>query len=172
MKTSITLLVLTLSFFTSFSFAQREVYKREKPEPVNEADMLAVLIKEGEIALSNEVLFKYDSTDFAEESAENQLKIVAIVMNHPKLEEDYFLIEGHTCDLGTDSYNDALSKGRAERVRKYLIEQDVTEGRLSSIGYGESRPLAESKIEDKDDPETKEKKRQTNRRVIIRKLKK
>jgi len=51
-------------------------------------------------------------------------------------------IEGHTDSVGTDAYNQGLSERRAESVRRYLVEHGVDEGRLSTVGYGESRPIA------------------------------
>jgi OOP family OmpA-OmpF porin len=51
-------------------------------------------------------------------------------------------VEGHTDWVGTDAYNQGLSERRAESVRRYLVEHGVDESRLSTVGYGESRPIA------------------------------
>lgn len=53
-------------------------------------------------------------------------------------------IEGHTDSIGTDAYNLRLSKARAASVRDYLISRGVTASRLSSEGFGESRPVADN----------------------------
>jgi OOP family OmpA-OmpF porin len=52
------------------------------------------------------------------------------------------MVEGHTDWVGSDAYNQGLSERRAESVRRYLSEHGVDEGRLSTAGYGESRPIA------------------------------
>jgi outer membrane protein OmpA-like peptidoglycan-associated protein len=49
-------------------------------------------------------------------------------------------IEGHTDDVGDDNYNMQLSNRRAESVRAYLVEQGIDKQRISSIGFGESKP--------------------------------
>jgi uncharacterized repeat protein (TIGR01451 family) len=50
-------------------------------------------------------------------------------------------IEGHTDDIGRDEYNLMLSQRRANEVKKYLVlVENIDEGRISAIGYGESRP--------------------------------
>jgi OmpA-OmpF porin, OOP family len=57
-------------------------------------------------------------------------------------------IEGHTDSIGTDKYNQALSERRAAAVRAYLLKQGVVDSqRIKSVGYGESRPIADNKTE-------------------------
>lgn len=51
-------------------------------------------------------------------------------------------VEGHTDSTGTDEYNQSLSERRAAAVRQVLIERfNVSPARISSVGYGESRPV-------------------------------
>lgn len=53
------------------------------------------------------------------------------------------IVEGHTDGDGTDSANLLLSQDRADAVKQYLISNaGVNAERISSIGYGESRPVA------------------------------
>lgn len=51
-------------------------------------------------------------------------------------------IEGHTDWIGTDAYNQGLSERRANAVRDYLVQNGISPSRLSTSGYGESRPIA------------------------------
>lgn len=51
-------------------------------------------------------------------------------------------LEGHTDSTGTDEYNQELSERRAAAVRQALIDRfNVSPARISSVGYGESRPV-------------------------------
>lgn len=51
-------------------------------------------------------------------------------------------LEGHTDSTGTDEYNQQLSDRRAAAVRQVLIDRfGVSPARISSVGYGESRPV-------------------------------
>jgi len=53
------------------------------------------------------------------------------------------IVEGHTDGDGTESANLILSQDRADSVKQYLISNaGVDAERISSIGYGESRPVA------------------------------
>lgn len=54
-------------------------------------------------------------------------------------------IAGHTDDQGTETNNLALSQRRAEAVMEFLVSQGVALGRLTAVGYGESRPLVENR---------------------------
>jgi outer membrane protein OmpA-like peptidoglycan-associated protein len=52
-------------------------------------------------------------------------------------------VEGHTDNIGGDSYNLELSKQRSAAVRKALTEKyGIAAGRLTSAGFGASRPKA------------------------------
>jgi len=54
------------------------------------------------------------------------------------------LVEGHCDDRGTIEYNLHLGQRRADAVREYLISKGVQADRMSTISYGEERPLPES----------------------------
>lgn len=51
-------------------------------------------------------------------------------------------IEGHTDSVGSVPYNQKLSERRAASVVKALENLGVEKGRLNSVGYGKSRPIA------------------------------
>ncbi|HOP19044.1 MAG TPA: OmpA family protein [Parvularculaceae bacterium] len=51
---------------------------------------------------------------------------------------------GHADSTGSDEYNMQLSQKRALSVSNYLAAQGVNPGRLSAVGYGESRPIADN----------------------------
>ncbi len=53
-------------------------------------------------------------------------------------------IEGHTDSRGGEGFNKRLSQARAESVVRYLIEKGVAASRLTAVGYGESRPVADN----------------------------
>ena len=50
-------------------------------------------------------------------------------------------IEGHTDERGTNEYNLALGERRANAAKQYLTTAGISAGRLSTISYGEERPL-------------------------------
>lgn len=52
------------------------------------------------------------------------------------------LIEGHTDSVGSDQYNQSLSEHRAGAVQAALFERGVTAAQISTVGRGESTPVA------------------------------
>ncbi|PID94807.1 MAG: cell envelope biogenesis protein OmpA [Bacteroidales bacterium] len=67
--------------------------------------------------------------------------VVDIMKNNP---EYNLSIYGHTDSQGSDELNLKLSKDRAKAVRQYLIEKGIDEARLTSDGYGETKPVADN----------------------------
>ena len=67
-------------------------------------------------------------------------------------------IEGHTCLIGTEEYNQSLSERRSEAVKTMLIQDyGFSSDRISVVGYGETRPIADNSTVEG---------RQKNRRAI------
>jgi outer membrane protein OmpA-like peptidoglycan-associated protein len=54
------------------------------------------------------------------------------------------IIEGHADSQGEDAFNLTLSQKRTESVKTYLMEKGIMESRLTAIGYGETRPIADN----------------------------
>ncbi|HEY8538169.1 MAG TPA: OmpA family protein, partial [Steroidobacteraceae bacterium] len=53
------------------------------------------------------------------------------------------VVEGHTDSQGSDSTNLILSQDRADAVKQYIVSNfGYNPERISSIGYGEARPVA------------------------------
>jgi outer membrane protein OmpA-like peptidoglycan-associated protein len=64
--------------------------------------------------------------------------IVKVMKQNPSYK---LVIDGHTDDVGDDGMNLTLSENRAAAVEKYLIGNGVSPMRLTSNGYGESKPV-------------------------------
>ena len=65
---------------------------------------------------------------------------------------------GHTDSRGTDAYNQKLSERRAAAVKDYLVSKGIPASKITTIGKGESQPVATNKTAEG---------RQKNRRVDI-----
>ena len=57
-------------------------------------------------------------------------------------------VEGHTDWLAQEAYNQSLSVRRSEAVANYLVGKGVDRNRISTIGYGESRPISNNDTEE------------------------
>jgi OOP family OmpA-OmpF porin len=50
-------------------------------------------------------------------------------------------VAGHTDRVGESNKNQLLSEQRAEAVKTYLVQAGIAAERLSTVGYGDTRPL-------------------------------
>jgi peptidoglycan-associated lipoprotein len=96
---------------------------------------------EGEVfesSLLKDIYFDFDKYDIRSEDTKVLKESAALLMKHPRVK---IQIEGHCDERGTNEYNLALGERRCNSAKKYLISLGVPESRLSTISYGEERPL-------------------------------
>jgi outer membrane protein OmpA-like peptidoglycan-associated protein len=101
------------------------------------------------------ILFDTGKASLKTESVSVFVDIIRILNEYPN---SNFTVEGHTDSVGSASLNQSLSEKRANSVRDFLIKEGVSAARLTAIGYGEDRPIADNKTS---------KGRTENRRVEI-----
>lgn len=113
------------------------------------------IVIEKPVTIRLEVLFDFDKSEVKPEFYPEIKKVADFMKQYPMTDT---VIEGHTDSVGTNAYNLSLSQRRAEAVRQVLIDQfKVDASRLTSVGYGEERPVADNKTAEG---------RQLNRRVV------
>ncbi|SHG85567.1 OmpA family protein [Winogradskyella jejuensis] len=88
------------------------------------------------------ILFDTGKSSIKDESKQVLADIIAILNKYPDAK---FTVEGHTDSVGSNKLNQRLSDARALSVKEYLVANGVDEFRLSSQGFGESRPIADNK---------------------------
>ena len=113
-----------------------------------------VELKKDKIEIHEKVQFALDKSEILSVSFGLLDEVAKVIQENPHVQK--VSIEGHASDEGDDKYNLTLSKARAEAVRAYLVSKGVAADRLSSTGFGETKPLVAN-----DTPENREK----NRRV-------
>ena len=71
--------------------------------------------------------------------------IKEILKNYPNAK---WSIEGHTDSTGSDKLNQKLSEDRANAIKTVLIENGIKAENLSSVGFGETKPVASNKTKE------------------------
>lgn len=99
--------------------------------------------------------FDFNSDVIRFESKPTLDKVIAILKEKPEWK---FSVEGHTDNIGGEAFNQTLSEKRAASVVKYLTEAGIGADRLTSKGFGLTKPLA---------PNDSETERAQNRRVEL-----
>jgi outer membrane protein OmpA-like peptidoglycan-associated protein len=113
-----------------------------------DAEVLAVTFK-------SDVLFDVNSYAVKPGGLDELQRVAQVLNNYPQTN---ILIAGHTDSTGSESYNQQLSQRRAASVKNTLVGYGVASSRLTTVGYGESKPIASN---------ANEAGRQMNRRVAI-----
>lgn len=94
-----------------------------------------------EVITLDHVYFDTGKSTLKAESFEELDKLVHYLSNKHHLKVE---IAGHTDDVGDDDSNMKLSQDRADAVVAYLVEHGISEDRLTSVGYGETKPVADN----------------------------
>ncbi|MCB1730976.1 MAG: OmpA family protein [Halieaceae bacterium] len=115
----------------------------------------AVDTDRGMVITLGDVLFSTGKADLQPGAMSTIERLALFMAEYPA---KTVLIEGYTDDVGSENFNLGLSDRRAASVRNALLAAGVSPLRISTIGYGEARPIASNST-----PEG----RQMNRRVEI-----
>ena len=92
--------------------------------------------------IASKIFFETNSDKLKVASLVQLDELAEILQRYP---EANLTVEGHTDDVGEDAYNMTLSQKRTESVKTYLMGKGIFESRLTAIGYGETKPIADNK---------------------------
>lgn len=109
-----------------------------------------------EVTMTDRTTFDFDSSALRPE-ARRALDQVVTAMQQGGLVGTIQIV-GHTCDIGTEAYNQGLSERRASAVVDYLVSQGVGSQQIAWEGHGELDPRY---------PNDSDENRARNRRVEI-----
>jgi len=107
------------------------------------------------VTFNSALLFKINSSTLSDSAKASLDKVAGVFTEYP---ETNILVEGHTDDTGSDTYNMQLSEKRAEAVSDYLTSKGVASNRFTVKWYGEGQPKY---------PNDSEANRALNRRVEL-----
>ena len=88
--------------------------------------------------LNEDIHFEFDSFILVSEAQEVLKWKAEWLRNNPDVQ---VIIEGHCDERGTNQYNLALGERRATSAKSFLVDFGISASRLTTISYGEERPL-------------------------------
>lgn len=91
---------------------------------------------------ANNVEFIVSSSTLTKKAKQELDKLVSIL--NEKYPSIKLQIEGHTDASGNDESNKKLSDDRANAVKEYLIQHHIDGSRLTALGFGSSKPIADN----------------------------
>jgi len=136
----------------SIPFGQKNASKKKE---VKKFEMK----KKDDMTISNvnkdlSVLFEVDSYTIKDSDINAVKEYAQYIKTVPNVK---IVLEGHTDSTGTESYNMKLSQKRANSAKEILRASGISEDKITTIGYGETKPFV---------PNDTIENRQKNRRVI------
>lgn len=145
----------SVNFALNYYFNEPAAPVVEQPMAPREPEMPAPPPETRTITVRLNVEFEFDKA-VVRAIYGDELQAVANAM---KVHDDITLVlEGHTDARGSDSYNQDLSERRAAAVKARIVEEyGIDPSRISTEGYGESRPIADNNTDEG---------RARNRRVV------
>ena len=97
----------------------------------------------GELAMV--IYFEFDSSEVRLEDQDIVARHAMQLGNNPAAR---VRLEGHADERGSREYNIGLGERRAQAVRRMLMVQGVTVDQISTVSFGEERPIAFGSSED------------------------
>ena len=109
-------------------------------EELKKYDLEARETARGVVINLPDVLFEFNRADLTPGSQTKIRDIAKVLSNEGR--EKPVAVEGHTDSVGSEEYNQRLSKRRAESVANALLDGGVREKLIRTIGFGERYPVA------------------------------
>ncbi|MEO0185989.1 MAG: OmpA family protein [candidate division WOR-3 bacterium] len=138
LKLTIPIILVAIVFF---GCPKKQVVKPVEPVP---EETTVVVPKETTVVetrpalVLDRIFFDLDKSDIRQDAAEVLKRNAEMLKIYPEVK---VIIEGHCCELGTAEYNLALGERRAKSARDYLMMLGISADKLSTVSYGEERPL-------------------------------
>jgi len=119
------------------------VAKEAMKQDVTASAMFDALNREGHIALY--INFDTGKSVIKSESKPIIEQIVQMMKSNPDLK---ISVEGHTDNMGNPKSNKTLSEARAKAVIAAIVAEGIDAKRLSGVGHGQDKPIADNKTEE------------------------
>lgn len=129
------------------------VQKGEMVQEITANAMLDSLVTKGRISLA--INFNTGKSTIQSESLILVEQMAELLNDNANLNVE---IQGHTDNVGKPDANMTLSDARAASVKQALVERGIESSRMSTIGFGDTKPVASNNTEEG---------RAANRRVVL-----
>lgn len=137
-------LIVNKAGFNPFSVNFNLTVPENSDKPYHMDAPLVPINDLGTVVTLKNVFFDLDSYNLRKKSYVELDNLVRHLNNNPNM---IIELQGHTDAQGDDAHNLELSKNRAKAVLDYLVSKGIDKSRLTSKGFGETKP---AKIKDKD----------------------
>jgi peptidoglycan-associated lipoprotein len=123
---------------------ERDMTEEDRVQPGLPSDVEELNRYLRDQGLIDDVYFDFDRSELRPEATEQLARNADWLRGNPGY---VATIEGHCDERGTNEYNLALGERRANAAKSYLVSLGIDGGRLTTISYGEERPVCTESTE-------------------------
>ncbi|WP_411282393.1 peptidoglycan-associated lipoprotein Pal [Gemmatimonas sp.] len=91
------------------------------------------------------IYFEYDADELRDDAKSNLDAKISVLNANPAVK---IRIAGHCDERGSDEYNIALGRRRAEAAKRYLTDRGIDASRIESASFGRERPAVQGTSEE------------------------
>jgi peptidoglycan-associated lipoprotein len=125
--------------------ASPEPMAKEEPKAEPMKKEAPVAYKAPGVVMQEDIYFEFDKATLTPAAQDNLLRKAEWLRENPNTA---VTIEGHCDARGTNEYNLALGDRRAESAKAFLVDLGISASRLTTISYGEERPVCNQQDEE------------------------
>lgn len=127
------------------SIRRAEAARRDSLQAQREAEAALRTETEAARAILQEMIhFGYDRSELTREAQDRLMRKLRVMRANPEVR---LRIAGHADERGSIEYNRALGQRRAEAAREFLVSRGIDGARLTTVSFGEDRPLVNASNE-------------------------
>lgn len=115
------------------------------PGPGNNTATPGLAVAEIRRLLLDIVYFEYDTDEIRADAQAALDKKIPLLKANPAVR---LSIAGHCDERGSDEYNIALGRRRAESVKRFLTDRGIDAGRIETVSFGRERPQVQGSTEE------------------------
>jgi peptidoglycan-associated lipoprotein len=141
----VTLLLVIPGFMVTVGCQKKVVTQAKEPEPEpvtvveeKKPEPAPAPSKMDDMVMRENIYFDFDKSNLKPAAQENLMRKAEWLRENP---DATVTIEGHCDERGTNEYNLALGDRRAESAKGFLVDLGISAARLTTISYGEERPV-------------------------------
>jgi outer membrane protein OmpA-like peptidoglycan-associated protein len=139
-------LVESAETYTIESSATDHMNNAGEAPPVSiDVDILVINTDRGLKIVISSIEFAVGSADLSSPNSPVLNRVADMLKRYPGYA---IIVEGHTDNTGSSSYNRVLSEQRAQTARKYLVQRGIEEQRMTAKGLGSSAPAVSNSTEE------------------------
>ena len=112
--------------------------KKVEEKPMVKEEPVAVAKAPDMTVMQEDIYFEFDKSTLTPSAQDNLLRKAEWLRENA---DATITIEGNCDERGTNEYNLALGDRRAESAKAFLVDLGIDSARISTISYGEERPV-------------------------------